>query len=108
MFSPYIKSTICGIHCCWGTPRFRSVLELPFCNSFTIVCCHLVLTSDNHERYLSPTCPTCCEKSRGNAYCSRDYNDQASNELSMEPLSLDELKSEKCPRRTCWNWVTTL
>ncbi|KAH3849892.1 TBC domain-containing protein kinase-like protein [Dreissena polymorpha] len=32
------------------------------------------------------------------SYYSRDYNDQASNELSMEPLSLDELKSEKGPR----------
>ncbi|KAH3771463.1 hypothetical protein DPMN_172782 [Dreissena polymorpha] len=48
------------------------------------------------------------EETPNASYYSRDYNDQASNELSMEPLSLDELKSEKCPRRTCWNWVTTL
>ncbi|KAL4235012.1 hypothetical protein ACF0H5_006650 [Mactra antiquata] len=32
------------------------------------------------------------------SYYSRDYNEKPSNELSMEPLTLDELRSEKCPR----------
>ncbi|XP_053401999.1 TBC domain-containing protein kinase-like protein [Mercenaria mercenaria] len=32
------------------------------------------------------------------SYYSRDYNEQPTNDLSMEPLTLDELKSEKCPR----------
>ncbi|KAK6172384.1 hypothetical protein SNE40_016044 [Patella caerulea] len=32
------------------------------------------------------------------SYYSRDYNEQPQTELSMEPISIEELKSEKCPR----------
>ncbi|KAK3099167.1 hypothetical protein FSP39_000436 [Pinctada imbricata] len=39
------------------------------------------------------------EESRPNiSYYSRDYNEQPSSELSMEPIPVEELKTEKCPR----------
>ncbi|KAK7503784.1 hypothetical protein BaRGS_00004907 [Batillaria attramentaria] len=32
------------------------------------------------------------------SYYSRDYNEQPQSELSMEPIAIEELKAEKCPR----------
>ncbi|PVD34294.1 hypothetical protein C0Q70_05563 [Pomacea canaliculata] len=32
------------------------------------------------------------------SYYSRDYNEQPQNDLSMEPIAIEELKAEKCPR----------